>query len=154
MTSVLTRPTKGSTSITGILVKVVLLGGLDALAVFALFTLFMQQSFVVFGIALVVLLAINYIYLKPGLLPAKYLAPGVVFLIVFQIFVVLYSGYIAFTNYGDGHNSTKEDAIDAIISTSQQRVPDSDAYGLTVLEQLGQVSFLVTDPDGDVYLGG
>jgi len=38
---------------------------------------------VVFGIALVVLIAINYIYLKPGLLPAKYLAPGVLFLIVF-----------------------------------------------------------------------
>jgi arabinogalactan oligomer/maltooligosaccharide transport system permease protein len=154
MTSVLTRPTKTSTSITGILIKVVLLGGIDALALFALFTLFMQQSFVVFGIALAVLIAINYIYLKPGLLPAKYLAPGVLFLIVFQIFVVLYSGYIAFTNYGDGHNSTKEDAIEAIISTSQQRVPDSDAYGLTVLEQLGQISFLVTDSDGDVFIGG
>ncbi len=154
MTNALTRPTRGSTSITGILIKVVLLGGLDALALFALFTLFMQQSFVVFGIALVVLLAINYIYLKPGMLPAKYLAPGVLFLIVFQIFVVLYSGYIAFTNYGDGHNSTKEDAIEAIIATSQQRVPDSPAYGLTVLEQLGQVSFLVTTPDGDVFIGG
>ena len=63
MTNALTRPTRGSTSITGILIKVVLLGGIDALALFALFTLFMQQSFVVFGIALVVLIAINYIYL-------------------------------------------------------------------------------------------
>src|SRR5688500_6565769 len=104
MTSVLTRPTHERSTVTGILVKIALLGVVDALAVFALFTLFMQQSWVVFGIALVVTLALNFIYLKPGLLPAKYLAPGVVFLAIFQIFVVLYSGYIAFTNYGDGHN--------------------------------------------------
>ena len=154
MTSVLTRPTRGSHSFTGIIVKIVLLGAVDALAVFALFTLFMQQSWLVFGIALAVTLAINFIYLTPGLLPAKYLAPGIVFLAIFQIFVVLYSGYIAFTNYGDGHNSTKEDAVGAIIARSQERVPDSPAYGLTVLDQLGQVSFLVTDPDGDVFIGG
>ncbi|MCU1441659.1 MAG: binding-protein-dependent transport system inner rane protein [Rhodoglobus sp.] len=154
MTSVLTRPTRERSSLTGILVKIVLLGIVDALAVFALFTLFMQQSWLVFGIALAVTLALNFIYLKPGLLPAKYLAPGIVFLAIFQIFVVLYSGYIAFTNYGDGHNSTKEDAVTAIIARSQERVPDSPAYGLTVLDQLGQVSFLVTDPDGEVFLGG
>ena len=26
-----------------------------------------------------------------------------------------YTGYVAFTNYGDGHNSTKADAIEAIL---------------------------------------
>lgn len=145
---------RGTASIRGILVKIILLGIVDALAVFALFTLFLQQAWVVFGIAAAVTLVINYIYLRPGALPAKYLAPGVIFLAIFQIFVVVYSGYIAFTNYGDGHNSTKEDAIGAIISTSQQRVPDSPTYELTVLEQLGQFSFLVTDPDGEVSIGG
>ena len=98
----------------------------------------MQQSFVVFALALAVTILINVIYLKPGWLPAKYLAPGIIFLLIFQIFVVLYSGYVAFTNYGDGHNSTKEDAIESIIATSQQRVPDSPTYGLTVVEQLGR----------------
>ena len=142
-------------SLVGILVKIVLLGVVDALAVYALFVLFMQQSFVVFALALAVTILINFIYLKPGWLPAKYLAPGIIFLLIFQIFVVLYSGYVAFTNYGDGHNSTKEDAIESIIATSQQRVPDSPTYGLTVVEQLGQVSFLVTDPDEEeAFIGG
>jgi arabinogalactan oligomer/maltooligosaccharide transport system permease protein len=144
----------GTASVGGILIKIALLGIVDALAVFALFTLFVQQAWVVFGIAAVVTLVINVIYLRPGMLPAKYLAPGVVFLAIFQIFVVVYSGYIAFTNYGDGHNATKEDAIEAIIATARERVPDSPTYQLTVLEQLGAYSFLVTDPEGEVFVGG
>ena len=141
-------------SVRGILLKIAILAVVDAVAVYALFVLFLQQEWLVFAIALAVLFVINIVYLRRGLLPAKYLLPGVLFLALFQIFVVVYSGYIAFTNYGDGHNSTKQDAIDAIVLTSQQRVPDSEAYRLTVLDQLGIPSFLVTDEDGDVFVGG
>ncbi len=136
------------------LIKISLLAIVDSLAVFALFTLLLKESWVVFGIALAVTLAINYIYLKPGLLPAKYLAPGIFFLAIFQIFVVVYSGYIAFTNYGDGHNGSKEDAIESIIANARTRVPDSPTYRLTVLEQFGTFSFLVTTPEGEVFVGG
>ncbi|WP_169079284.1 ABC transporter permease subunit [Microcella alkalica] len=140
-------------SLRGLLIKIVLLGIVDAIALFAMFVLVMQESWLVFGIAAVVTVVINLIYLRPGWLPAKYLAPGVFFLALFQIFVVGYSGYIAFTNYGDGHNSTKEDAIESIIANSLTRVPDSPTYRLTVVEQLGTYGFLVTDPDGETLLG-
>lgn len=135
-------------------IKIVLLGIVDALAVFAMFVLFLQEAWLVFGITLAVTVVINWIYLRRGGLPAKYLAPGLLFLAVFQIFVVGYSGYIAFTNYGDGRNGTKEDAITNIQLTSLSRVPDSPTYRLTVLEQGGEFSFLVTDPEGDVLVGG
>ncbi|WP_185740155.1 ABC transporter permease subunit [Microcella putealis] len=134
-------------------IKIVLLGLVDALAVFAMFVLFMQESWIVFGVTLAVTIVINWIYLRPGGLPAKYLAPGLLFLAVFQIFVVVYSGYIAFTNYGDGRNGTKADAIENIQLTSLSRVADSPTYRLQVLEQNGSYSFLVTDPDGDVLVG-
>ncbi len=137
-----------------LLIKIVALGILDAIAVTSILVLAAKGDWIVTGIVVVVTAALNYVYLRPGLLPAKYLAPGLVFLAVFQIFVVLYSGYIAFTNYGDGHNSTKEDAVAAIEMAAQKRVPDSPAYQLTVLEQGGTFSFLVTAPDGEVSLGG
>ncbi len=72
---------------------------------------------------------------------------------MFQVFIIGYTAYIAFTNYGTGHNSTKEDAVSALIGSSLERVEDSPAYGLTVVESLGTYSFLVTDPDGDVSIG-
>ena len=112
----------------GTIAKIVLLGLVDALAVFVLTMLFLSHSWTVLVVSAVVVLAINWIYLRKGGLPAKYLAPGVIFLLIFQVFVVVFSGYIAFTNYGDGHNSTKDDAIAAIQLTAQKRVPDSPAY--------------------------
>ena len=136
-----------------ILVKIVLLGIVDAISVYALFVLFLKQDWIVFGAVLLVTLLVNWVYFRKQGLPAKYLTPGLIFLVIFQIFVVGYSGYIAFTNYGTGHNSTKEDAVNALIGASQQRVPDSPSYELTVLEQLGVYSFLVTDPDGDISVG-
>ncbi len=130
-----------------------LLGLVDAVAVYVLMMLFLSQSWGVLAVSAVVVAVINWIYLRKGGLPAKYLAPGVLFLLVFQVFVVLFSGYIAFTNYGDGHNSTKDDAIAAIQLTAQKRVPDSPAYKAAVLSKDDSFYLLFTDPDGKVSLG-
>ncbi|MBN9224069.1 MAG: maltose ABC transporter permease [Microbacterium sp. SCN 70-27] len=136
------------------LVKIVCLGIIDALAIYAILVVLHNGDWIVPLVIAVGVIAINVVYLKPGLLPAKYLTPGLVFLFVFQIFVVLYCIYIAFTNYGSGHVSTKDDAVNALLIQNQQRVEDSPAYPLTVLEQGGSYFFLVTTPDGEAELGG
>ncbi|MET1036350.1 MAG: ABC transporter permease subunit [Arthrobacter sp.] len=141
-------------SMLGLLAKILLLGFVDAIAVFVMFQLVATEEWLVFGISLVVTLAINWIYLRKDGLPAKYLAPGVFFLLVFQVFVMVFSTYIAFTNYGDGHNSTKQDAIESIQLSAQERVPDSPQYSTSVLERDGELFLLVTDPAGRVQLGG
>lgn len=142
-----------SAGLKAILIKIVLLGLVDAIALYALFVLFAKQQWVVFGIVLAVTLIVNWIYFSPGKLPAKYLTPGVIFLVVFQIFAVGYTAYIGFTNYSTGHNSDKSQAISALMSSALERVPDSPAYGVTVLDQAGALSLLVTDPDGTVSIG-
>jgi arabinogalactan oligomer/maltooligosaccharide transport system permease protein len=142
-----------SAGIKVLLVKVLVLGVVDAISVYGLFVLFAKQDWLVFSLVLFVTVVVNWIYFRTKGLPAKYLAPGLIFLIIFQIFVIGYSGYIAFTNYGTGHNSTKDDAVNSLILSSQERVPDSPTYAVTVLEQAGAYSFLVTDPDGDISVG-
>lgn len=138
-----------------VLLKILVLGVVDALAVYAALVLFAAGDVVVGAIVVLAAIVVNVIYFRRGGLPPKYLAPGLIFLLVFQIFVVLYSGYVAFTNYGTGHNSTKEDAVEAILLQNQERVPDSPSYPLTVVEGFGgELSFLVTTPDGDALLGG
>ncbi|KXZ60477.1 Maltose transport system permease protein MalF [Microbacterium laevaniformans] len=135
------------------LVKIVCLGVIDAMAVYAILVLLTKDSVVITAVVALGILAINVVYLKPGLLPAKYLTPGLVFLFVFQIFVVLYCIYIAFTNYGSGHVSTKDDAVNALLIQNQQRVEDSAAYPVSVLEKDGALFFLVTTPDGTAEIG-
>ncbi|WP_144792589.1 ABC transporter permease subunit [Microbacterium paludicola] len=136
------------------LFKVIALGLIDALAVYAIFVLWRSDQLVPAAIVLVVTGFANWVYFSRGNLPAKYLVPGLVFLFVFQVFAALYTGYVAFTNYGTGHNSDKDSAVNSLMLSAQERVPDSPAYALTIVEQLGEYSFLVTEPDGDVLLGG
>jgi len=136
------------------LFKVIALSIIDALAIYAIFVLIRSDQWVPALIVLVVTAAANWVYFSRGKLPAKYLIPGLIFLFVFQIFAALYTGYVAFTNYGTGHNSDKQSAVNSLMLSAQERVPDSPAYDLKIVEQLGEFSFLVTDPDGDAFIGG
>ncbi|WP_300344308.1 ABC transporter permease subunit [Nesterenkonia sp.] len=141
------------------LFKIVVLGLLCATALYAALVLFFSDRWLVGSLVILGAVALTWIYLQRGALPAKYLAPGLVFLLIFQIFVVLYSGYVAFTNYGTGHNSTKEHAVSAIMLQNQHRVPDSPAYPVSVLESSGdliggdELHFAVVDSEGEVLIG-
>src|SRR5690606_36869498 len=79
--------------------------------------------------------------------------PGLSFLLVFQSFVVLYTGYVAFTNNGDGHNSTKADAIEALLIQNERRVEGSASYPLTVVTQGAELGFAVLTEDDEVLAG-
>ncbi|TFV98007.1 maltose ABC transporter permease MalF [Orlajensenia leifsoniae] len=136
-----------------LLLKIVLLGVVDAIALYALFVLVGHEQWLVAAIVVVVTALFNWIYFSPRKLPAKYLAPGVLFLVVFQIFTLVYTGYVAFTNYGTGHNGTQEQAIDSLMSSALVRVPDSATYDVTVIDEAGQLGLLVTAPDGTVSVG-
>ena len=136
------------------LVKIASLAVIDALAVYGIFVLIAQENWIVPLILAIVVVAVNLVYLTPGLLPAKYLTPGILFLLVFQIFLIVYTIYVSLTNFGSGHNSSKDDAIGALLLQSQTRVENSVAYPVKVLEQSGDFFFLVTDPDGQALLGG
>ncbi|MBS0024238.1 ABC transporter permease subunit [Microbacterium paraoxydans] len=136
------------------LLKILLLAIVDAIAVYAAFVLFTHREWLILGIVVLVTILVNYIYFSRRHVPAKYLTPGIIFLVLFQVFTLLYTGYIGFTNYGTGHNGTKEQAISSLLASAQERVEDSPTYPVTVVEQLGTYGLLVTDPDtGDALLG-
>ena len=136
------------------LLKILLLAIVDAVAVYAAFVLFTHREWLILGIVVLVTILVNYIYFSRRHVPAKYLTPGIIFLVLFQVFTLLYTGYIGFTNYGTGHNGTKEQAISSLLASAQERVEDSPTYPVTVVEQFGTYGLLVTDPDtGDALLG-
>ncbi|GAA3470823.1 ABC transporter permease subunit [Nonomuraea roseola] len=124
-------------------VKYVVLGVVDALAVHGLVVLGGQRSWWMFAALLLGTVAVNAVYLSRRAVPAKYLAPGVVLLLVYQVYVVLYTGYAAFTNYGDGHNGTKQDAVSAILAGSEVRVPGVPSRPIKVIEKDGRLGFQV-----------
>jgi arabinogalactan oligomer/maltooligosaccharide transport system permease protein len=142
------------TGISGVVVKIILLGLVNAFGLFMVSQFFLVNQVGLAGVAILGLVVINVIYWRRGGLAAKYLTPGLVFLLVFQVFVIIYTVIISFTNSGTGHNVSKDSAIESIINNSIVRVEDSPTYDVRVLEQGGNLFLLATSPDGDFFLGG
>ncbi|MEY4411170.1 MAG: Maltose transport system permease protein MalF [Actinomycetota bacterium] len=151
----------GQPSLRGTLIKIGLLGIVDAGAMFTAMLLIVKHQWLYVGVLAVVTLVVNWLYLRKGHLPAKYLAPGVLLLIFFQISIVFFSGFIAFTNYGALHNGSKEDAMASIKLTSM--VNDTTAPFMYVTpvynsKHNNAVEFLATDindpKNPKYYLGG
>ena len=77
----------------------------DALGVYGILAACAVQSWGIVAFLVLALVAVNWVYFSKRAVPGKYLIPGLLFLLVYQLFVMAYTGYVAFTNYGDGHNS-------------------------------------------------
>lgn len=136
----------------GFFIKLILVGLIDAFGVFIVMTGFDRGATVVAWSMIVLLLLVNYAYFSRRALPLKYFLPGVAFLLIYQVFTIGYTGYVAFTNYGEGHNSTKADAISALLVQNEKRVEDSASYPLSVVSSDGTLGFAIVD-DGVVRVG-
>ncbi|GMA25563.1 hypothetical protein GCM10025864_33220 [Luteimicrobium album] len=136
----------------GWIAKLILVGLVDALGVYGIIAAAGVQSWWIVAFLAAALVVVNWVYFSRRAVPAKYLVPGLLFLLVYQLFVMAYTGYIAFTNYGDGHNSTKSDAISAIETQNQERLPDSAAFPVAVVSRGDELGFAVVQ-DGKAELG-
>lgn len=143
------KPKKKSGSITagGLAIKLALVGMIDALLVWMLIQAWVDEWWVAVGFFIFALVAVNVVYFTKGL-PLKYLLPGLLFLLVFQVFTILLTGYSSFTNYGTGHLDDKASAINALEVRGERPVEGSADYPVVPVEQGGEVAMLVTFPEG------
>ena len=113
------------------MLKIALLALSNALAVWAAYVL---DRPVAVGRRSAILVAataaIDLVYLAPrrGTLPLKFLVPGTVFLIGFQIVPIVYTINVAFSNYSTGHILTKAEAIQQIKINSLQPPANGRQY--------------------------
>lgn len=145
------RGAGGSLSVS-FFVKLILVGLADAFGLYGLFAAWAVDQWAILIFLIVILAVVNWAYFSRRAVAAKYLVPGLIFLFAYQIFAMAYTGYVAFTNYGDGHNSTKEDAIAQISEQNEIRLEGSSIFDLTVLANGDQLAFAIVD-DGEALLG-
>jgi arabinogalactan oligomer/maltooligosaccharide transport system permease protein len=136
-----------------LVVKVALMALVDALGVFFVLRFVTDDQPIIAAVVVIALVIINIVYFRAGNLPAKYIIPGLIFLLVFQVFVICFSVFVSLTNYGSGHNIEKPAAVGVIEANSVARVPGSQAYPVTVLEKEGELYLLATAPNGEALLG-
>jgi len=141
----------------GQIIKLAFLAATNGLAVWAAYVLADRKHWVALPILIAATAAIDIVYLAPRkwTLPLKFLVPGTIFLLAFQIVPIVYTIEVAFSNYSTGHVIGKADAIKAIQVNSLQPpangrqfeiAPARDASGKLVL-------ILHDDASGAVYVG-
>ncbi len=136
----------------GFYVKLVLMLLVNAFGVYGIMASYAQESWGILVFLVAALIVADYVYFsrRGSIIPAKYLFPGLIFLLVYQVFVMLMTGYVAFTNYGDGHNDSKAAAVQQIQLTSE--VEGGQSFPLTVVDKGGELGFAVVR-DGEALFG-
>lgn len=134
----------------GLIAKIVVLSLTAALAVWAAVPLVGAGAWPGVAVVAVVTAILFYVYLSPKRLPAKYLVPGTLLLLAFQVLPVLYTMSVSVTNFGDGHRGDKADTIAFIEASSVVQVDGSPTYRLTVAtdDTDGELVFLLADGTG------
>ncbi len=111
------------------------------------------QDFIQLAIVIgIITLMFNLIFLLPKAYPFRWMAFGLGFLILFTIYPMVFTIYIAFTNYGDGHLLTKDQAIPLIEKIKY--LPEGGAsYSWTAYKSPdGKYALWLVDPDGNSFL--
>lgn len=146
------KPRQSAESPLSALIRVLLILFFDAGAAWFLFnavTKGYDQLAVVLGI---IVLMFNVIFLLPGAYPYRWMAIGLGFMILFTIYPMVFTLYVAFTNYGDGHLLTKEQALPLIQKITY--LPEGSAsYTWTAYKSPdGSYALWLVDSEGNGFL--
>lgn len=140
-------------SVLGTLIKVVGLSAVVALLTYIGWQLFAAGSYA-FAIAFFICaLLFTLVFVLRSTIPLRWIMPGLVFLILFQLYPIFFTLQTSFTNYSTGRNVEKPVAIAAIERLTY--VPEgSPAWGWTPLQATdGSWAVWIIDPaDGTAYL--
>ncbi|MFC3494529.1 ABC transporter permease subunit [Glycomyces rhizosphaerae] len=147
--------TAGSATAAGLIIKIAVLALVAALAVWAALPLINAEAWWGLALEAAVVAILFYVYLQRRAIQLKYLIPGTLLLLAFQILPVALTIGTSFSNYGDGHRVDKDQAIEAIIATGVEPTTGGANYFLAVGESAsGELTLLLTDQtNGSTWAG-
>ena len=129
---------------------------MNALAVWGGTVLAGDEKWLALGVLAAATLALDLVYLWPNrAIPLKFLVPGTVFLIAFQIVPIVYNVNVGFTNWSTGHILVKSEAIEGIQRNSLQPPADGTSYVMAPArnEDGDLVLLLVDETSGTPFVG-
>jgi arabinogalactan oligomer/maltooligosaccharide transport system permease protein len=137
--------------------RALILGAVVALTILITPHLVAAHAWPALGVAVAVTALLVYVYLSPKRMAARFLVPGTLLLLAFQVYPVGYTISTAFTDYGDGHRLSQAQAVAQLEADSVVERPDSPRYEMSVATKGtaadGPIVFFLTDPSGKVELG-
>jgi ABC-type sugar transport system permease subunit len=106
---------------------------------------FLAIAFILVALVLVV------VNLRPNFAALRWMNPALVLVILLTIYPLLYTVYIAFTNYSDGHRYTKQQAVDLL--ADRFYLPEGGVTYEWALyrDAAGEFALWLTDENGEAF---
>jgi len=118
----------------GLVLKIVFLSLVNAMAVWAAVVLVDHEKWKAVVVLVLATAALDAVYLvKRWTLPLKFLLPGTIFLLGFQVIPVAYTINVAFTNYSTGHILSKSEAVASIRDNALTESAGGASYSMAPL---------------------
>ena len=140
-------------SMLGLLVKVLGLSAVVGLLTYTGWRLLTDGNYAFAAAFFITALLFTLVFVRQSTVPLRWIMPGLVFLILFQLYPIFFTVFTAFTNSSTGRNVEKPVAIAAIERLTY--VPEgSPSWGWTPLQaDDGSSAVWIIDPaDGTAYL--
>jgi arabinogalactan oligomer / maltooligosaccharide transport system permease protein len=101
---------------------------------------------------IVISIFVNVVLLRQEAYPVRWMIIGLVLMGLFTIYPILFTVWVAFTNYGEGHLITKEQAI-AQLERQKYLPEEGRAYSWTAFRSPdGEYALWLRDAEGNGYL--
>lgn len=96
------------------IIRLVLLLAFNVGAIWFIYQAYSKGFYQIAVVLGIIVVFFNIIFTLEKGYPFRYMAFGLAFMLIFVIYPIFFTTYIAFTNYGDGHLLTKEQALNQI----------------------------------------
>lgn len=136
-------PAQKSTSLLGsVVLKLLGLMIFDAFSIFFIYLLLSDGHWQFATIIGVIAIFMNYAFLAPSAYPLRWMSPGIAFMILISIYPIIFTVYIAFTNFGTGNLLPKVQAIEVL--EQRRYLPESGStYDFALFRDKGTGQFAV-----------
>jgi ABC-type sugar transport system permease subunit len=134
--------------------RLIALALIDAVAIVFAYAFFGGGLALAAIVLLVITAAINVVFLVPGLYPLRWISPGVMLLVLMVVYPVLYTVYIAFTNYnGVDHLLSKQQVVEQLEGQLFVAEETSNLQWRAYRSPDGRFLIWLIHPDGTSRLG-
>lgn len=133
--------------------RLLLLGLIDALGIVALVNLWSEEQWAIFAILTFGLIVTNIIMLFQQAYPLRYIFPGLLFFAAFVVYPMFYTVYLSFTNLSVGHLLTKEQVI-AQLQGKVVSIPNAPRFNFWAYanEEGIPINLILQDNEGHYHL--
>lgn len=134
------------------LVNIILLIAVDAAVIWFLGKLIALGYYPLGSALLIVALFVNFVLLRDKAYPIRWMVVGLTLMALFTIYPILFTVWVSFTNYGEGHLITQEQAVERILK--ERYLPETGkAYAWTAFKSSeGDYALWLEDEEGGAYL--